>query len=213
MFKVSLTLTALLLCLAARADVLPPQAPDVAQRYRNNPGAFDRTDAWCEGLRVGAACLIPGTPFEGGGSGTCEREVHRRDFQIDLLCTRKPAPRIERGLPEGPWRADEQLCEVAARNAEMAQTLQSHGWLCAEPPLAADRFCKGLEAGKPCTAEVSIGADTRRFDGVCAVQRAEMGAYFQGRRTLTRPVITCEPERPAPALTLKPVSAWRKLFQ
>lgn len=197
----------------ASADVLPPQAADAAERFRNNPGAFDRTDQWCEGKRVDGACQVDGNAFEGGGPGICERDLNRRDYQIDLHCVVKPAPRIERAIPDGPWQADADVCALAARSDSVAQTVRSQGWACTEPPVLSDRFCKGVEAGQRCVAEVSLGDRVQRFDGVCRRQLDTKGTYFQGRRTLTRPVVSCEPEHPAPAATLKPVSAWRKLFQ
>ncbi len=199
--------------LVAHADVLPPQAADAAERFRNNPGAYDRTDEWCEGRRVDAACQITGNAFEGGGPGICERDLNRRDYQIDLRCVLKPTPRIERAIPDGPWQADADVCALAARSDSAAQTVRAQGWLCAEPPVLADRFCKGVEVGQRCVAEVPIDGRVQRFDGVCSRQLDTKGTYFQGRRTLTRPVVSCEPEHPVPASTLKPVSAWRKLFQ
>lgn len=201
------------LCAPALGDVLPPQAADMAERYRSNPKAFDRTDAWCEGRGVAAACIIPGNAFEGGGVGTCEREIHRSDFKIDLLCSLQAPPRIDRAIPEGPWRADTQWCEQAAVHEPSAQAINGQGLVCSEPQIVSDRFCVGLKPTQTCEAEVSMNGSAARFKGVCTEQKQSRGIYYQGRRTLTRPVLTCEPEQRLPSPVLKPVSAWRKLLQ
>jgi hypothetical protein len=198
---------------AVLADVLPPEAADMAERFRNNPKAFDRTDAWCEGLGVGAACAIPGNAFEGGGAGKCERNIHRSEYKIDLLCALRPQPSLERAIPDGPWQADAQWCEQAAKSESAAQVLSAQGLVCSEPPLVSDRFCRGREAAQACEAEVSVGGRAARFKGICTRGLASRGIYFQGRRTLTRPVLSCEPEHPTQTPALKPVSAWRKLLQ
>ena len=206
----------LLCCLwstAPYADLLPPQAAGMAERYTSNPGAFDRSDAWCEEHRVGERCEIPGTTFEGGGTGLCGRFVHRTDYQIDLLCALKPQPRIEYGFPDGPWQADTQLCELASHSESTAESLRSQGWVCAEPPAVADRFCKGMMAGQACVAEITLESRSERFDGFCKLQIETQRSYYQGRRTLTRSTLQCSPERTIPPTALKPVSAWRKLFQ
>ena len=195
------------------ADVLPPEARGMAERFTNNPGAFDRHDAWCEGHGVGEACVIPGNAFEGGGQGLCERMPNRSDFQIDLRCVPTPPPRIERAIPEGSWQAEASLCDPVLSDRDTADVLRGQGWVCTEPAVVSDRFCKGIEVGQRCVAEVFLDGRSERFDGVCKRLTEKQGAYFRGRRTLTRPVLSCEPERPVPPVTLTPVSAWRKLFQ
>jgi hypothetical protein len=50
----------------AFADLLPPGSRELAERYSKNRGAFDRTDAWCEGHGIGDSCVMPGNAFEGG---------------------------------------------------------------------------------------------------------------------------------------------------
>lgn len=197
----------------AFADVLPPGSRELAERYSKNPGAFDRTDEWCEGHGVGDPCVMPGNAFEGGGPGQCDRLVHRQDIQIDLRCVLKPQPVIERAIPDGPWQViGGRLCENNILNQEMADELKKNGWVCEEPPVVADKFCKGITAGQPCVAEVRLGTRGETAKGIC-VQRIQTAGRGYGGRSLKRPVMTCEPEQPLPAATLKPVSAWRKLFQ
>lgn len=195
------------------ADLAPPQAVGLAERFANNPGAFDRYDAWCEGHGVDEACDIPGNAFEGGGHGRCERKIHLREYQIDLLCIPKVQARIERAMPQGAWRTDAFLCDLAAKEGTIANELRKLDWVCSEPPVVVDRFCMGSEAGQRCTAEVFLDGSGVRFDGVCNRHTESKDSYLYGRRTLTRPVLSCEPERPAPPAALTPVSVWRKLFQ
>lgn len=202
-----------ILSVSAFADLLPPEASGMAERFTNNPGAFDRHDVWCEGRSVGEACDFPGSAFEGGGHGLCERMPNRSDFQIDLLCVPKPQPRIERAIPSGPWHAGGSLCDPNFQDRETADILRGQGWVCTEPPVVSDRFCKGIEAGQRCIAEVLLDGRSERFDGVCKHLTERQSTYFRGRRVVTRPVLSCEPERPVPPATLTPVSAWRKLFQ
>ena len=213
MLKRLLCLLCILWSTAPYADLLPPQAAGMAERFTSNPNAFDRSDAWCEDRRVGARCEIPGNAFEGGGTGLCERYAHRVDFQIDLLCALKPLPRIERDFPVGPWQADASLCELAAHSESTAESLHGQGWVCTEPPLVADRFCTGRVAGQACVAEIMLESRSERFDGFCQRQIETQRAYYQGRKELMRPTLQCLPERAAPPAVLKPVSAWRKLFQ
>lgn len=197
----------------AWADVLPPQAADVSERYRNNPKAFDRNDQWCDGRSVGDACSIPGNPLEGGGAGECQRNVHRSDFQIDLLCAVRPTPAIDRDMPDGSWRASASLCAQASKYPSTGETLRSQGWACDAQPVVVDRFCKGRTVGDRCTAQVRVGETVQAVDGVCKAGLDTQSSYFQGRITLTRDTVTCQGQNPMPERVLQPVSAWRKLFQ
>lgn len=196
----------------AFADLLPPGARELAERFNKNPGAYDRTDGWCEGHDIGESCAMPGSAFEGGGPGQCDRVAHMQDMQIDLRCVLKPQPYIEYAIPHGPWQVGGQLCDVATRSREAAEVLEKNGWVCEEPPVVADRFCKGLAAGQACVAEVRIAGRSESAKGVCVQQTVSSGKGYGGR-TLQRPVLTCKPEQPAPAVILKPVGFWRKLFQ
>jgi hypothetical protein len=207
----------LLLCLwgaVAGADLLPSGAMELSERFGKNPGTFDRTDPWCEGQGVGESCQIPGNAFEGGGPGRCVRRIDRGESKyIDLHCEHAPKPRIERAMPAGPWQADAGLCRLAAEKNYYAEVLRERGWVCVEPPVLADRFCKGREAGQACVAELMLDERSERFDGICKRQTDVTSVYFQGGQRLTRPMVTCEPERPLAPGLLKPVSAWRKLLQ
>jgi hypothetical protein len=198
----------LLAMAAAHADVLPPQAAGASERFRNNPRAFDRYDTWCEGRSVQEACSIPGNAFEGGGAGVCKRSLHRTEFKIDLRCERTEQISMERGLPEGPWQVDEQMCKASS-----AAQLQSSGWVCERPPRLVDRFCTGQQAQSACKATLVIQGVSQSFEGVCQDGIQTNQIYFQGRRLITRPTLTCEPKTPTPAAPLKDVSALQKLWQ
>lgn len=201
-----------LLTTMARADLLPPQASEVFERFSNNPRTFDRHDQWCEGRGVGTACQIPGTPFEGGGPGKCERIIHRAEYKIDLLCSLDPEPQIQRGLPDINWQAEKELCEgVKVDISGVRRTEQ--GIPCENQPAVFDRFCRGKEAGQSCTAELRVTDRIQNFEGVCRREVETKSWYFQGRRFLTRDTVQCQPIATRPPIELKAVGAWRKLLQ
>lgn len=200
----ALALGALLMTLAppARADVISPEASEAQSRFRDSPGAYDRTDQYCRGHGIDEACRIPGTPLQGGGRGTCRREIDDGDQQINLVCTLEPLPQIRRELPEGAWRADQELC-TAGTDAS---------YVCEEPEVVADRFCRGRAEGQACSAEVAVGAQRGEHAGVCRLGREYRSPYFRGRRSVSRPVLTCEAATPLPAREWFPLSWWQKLF-
>lgn len=213
MHRIFLIIFGLLAWAVAIADVLPPQALGLEERFRNYPGTFDRYDQWCDGRRVNDDCLIPGSPVEGGGEGTCQRLVQTGGSQIDLLCVRKLRLDIERDLPRDSWGADAALCENAKSSDSMAQILKGLGWLCGERPVVADKYCRGRQVGQQCTLNYSLDGQEKTFSGICRRDLEFQSSYYQGRRTLTRVTLMCEAAQPTPALVLKPLSAWRKLVQ
>lgn len=202
-----------LLCLNSLADLLPPQAAGMAERYQNNPRTYDRADQWCNGKAVADSCQIPGNAFEGGGSGTCDRMINRSEYLIDLICVVAPSPRIHRQMPDSGWNADTQLCELATRSQSTAQALSSQSWGCEKPVEIPDQFCKTLTNGQACTAELSMDEQKQSYSGVCRSEVQTKRGYYQGGRTLTRSILLCQPVTPVPSTTLTPVSAWRKLIQ
>ena len=73
---------------AAWADLLSPEVQSAWKRYEQNPKAFDQADQYCVAKKPGAACVIPGSAFEGGGAGICERAVSQGSQYISLNCNR-----------------------------------------------------------------------------------------------------------------------------
>lgn len=202
-----------LFCLNSLADLLPPQAAGMAERYQSNPRTYDRSDQWCNGKAVADSCQIPGNTFEGGGSGTCDRLINRNEYLIDLLCVVVPRPRIDRQLSDSGWNADTQLCELATRSQSTAQALSAQGWGCEKPVEVPDQFCKTLASGQACNAELSMDGQKQLYAGICKSEAQTKRGYYQGSRTLTRSILLCQPVTPVPPTTLTPVSAWRKLVQ
>ena len=200
-------------CLNSLADLLPPQAAGVAERYQSNPRTYDRSDLWCNGKAVADGCQIPGNAFEGGGSGTCDRIINRNEYMIDLLCMVKPRPRIDRKISDSGWNADTQLCELATRSQSTAQALAGQGWGCEKQVEIPDQFCKTLTSGQACTAELSMDEQKQSYSGVCKSEVQTKRGYYQGGRTLTRSILLCQPVTPVLPATLTPVSALRKLVQ
>jgi hypothetical protein len=198
----------------AAADVLPPQAARLSERFQSNPSAFDRTDAPCEGQGVGNACTVPGTAFEGGGPGKCERGINRNEYRfIDLRCTPDNPPQIDRQMASQPYQADSYMCADILREPDGRRTLAAMGLVCETPAPVSDRFCKGQAPGDSCVAQVRVGDAVVPSNGICKSETETSSIYRRGRQQLTRPVVLCRPETdPVPAV-LTPVGAWRKLFQ
>lgn len=213
MFRTFLFVFFLCCWATAMADTLPPQPPDLTQRFQNNPGAFDRYDQWCDGRQVNQDCQIPGSAIEGGGAGQCQRVIPPGALQIDLLCVLKLQPTIVRGLPDHPWRADDSMCEQAKISPATAEVLTSNKWTCGELPKVADQFCTGLQARQRCTLAFSLEGKALSQVGVCTPELETGSGYYMGRRILRRTSLLCQPAHRAPATVLKPVSAWRKLRQ
>ncbi len=195
------------------ADLLPPAAARLMERYSANPGSYDRTDAWCAGREIGSACAIPGSAFEGGGPGKCDRVMNRDENFIDFRCLPKNWPQIERFLPPGQFQAAQDLCVDLAREQSGPETLSKMGLMCAAPAPVSDRYCQGAAPGKSCVAEVQVGEQVERATGVCKSETEKRSFYFRGRQVATRPVVMCRPVNPREDPPMKPVSSWRKLIQ
>jgi len=208
---------ACLLCAnAAYADLLPPQAAAARERFDRNPKAFDRYDVWCEGLGVGQQCTIQGNAFEGGGLGKCNREIQAYASKIDLLCSLSPVPVINRAIPEGSYQVRGYRCEQpkdSEYSKSFAIVMRDEGWTCGTPARVADKFCKELDEGQACTAVVQVEGKEDKFSGVCKQVVSERSVYYQGRMTVTRPVLSCAPYKPTVTPPLNDVGVLQKLLQ
>lgn len=197
----------------AAADLLPPGAVRLMERFSSNPGAYDRTDAFCLDREIEGACVIPGPAFEGGGAGKCKRVMNRNENFIDLICAHQHSPRVERALAPGPSQPDAGLCSSLTRNESGRQTMAALGLVCETPPPVSDRFCQGMTPGQSCVAEVRIGDQVERATGICKSELEKRSFYLYGGQVATRPVVMCQPVNQREELPMKPVSSWRKLIQ
>lgn len=195
---------------AGSADVLPPQVVDVGLRMQKYPNLVDRIERNCSNRKQGDACVLPGTPFSGGGDGTCKRTLNVQALTIDLVCDVESRVIMDRQLPgdDMGWVHDASLCK---RPEDMAP-----GFLKCKPlaTTPVDVFCRDKPVGAACTAEMRITgrSGTHRFPGVCARVTERQGFYYQGHREMTRDVIQCEPP-PLDPPQFETVSWFKKLFQ
>lgn len=191
-------LAGLLLTLSAAgawADVIP-FIPGAQERFANDKTLYDRADQFCQGKEVAAACQIPGTAFEGGGQGVCERSLVANTGKIDLQCRLSAPVVIERQVPAGPFRSDPNACQ------DNAKRFPDQPLDCVEPPPVSDRFCAGKQENDACSAAFQVAGKDQSEAGRCATVVEKMSYYHYGRRTGTRQVLQCEPLRPAPAAEL-----------
>jgi len=196
----------------ALADLIPPEAEAAAKRLRANPKAFDRTDEYCTDKKVGEACTIPGSAFAGGGEGVCKNDLNRAGT-IDLSCKREGFMNIDRKYPEGGFVADATICrELEQRKRE--NTPYPPEWNCTPlDPTPTDQFCAGKAVGAACTVTLSYLGKPEQAQGVCKHDLQQQGFYYQGRRTLSRLVIECQPAEALPERKYTPVGWWQKLMQ
>lgn len=192
------------------ADLIPPQAQAAAQRLRDNPQSFDRTDNYCQDRKPGAACTIAGSRLAGGGEGVCENRVNSSLGSIDLLCRRSNEVSIDRGLPEGGFVADSDLCKPSDTEAWEGK----RPWNCRPlKPAPADRFCRDQAVGASCVVSLRYQGQLEQQTGVCKTVTEEEGFYYMGRRVKTREVIRCEAvDAPAPRSWID-ATVWQKLRQ
>lgn len=190
----------------AWADLVPPGAMEARERFAKHKDLFDRTDQFCRKKAIGAACEIPGTAFEGGGKGVCQRDLPDRASEIDLRCTLTNPPVIDRSVPNGPYRKDSQRCDGTPENPG-----EDEGFSCIDPPPVSDRFCAGHKPNDSCTAVFTVAAKEQREVGRCGMTIEEYKYYQYGYRRATRRVSKCLPKLPAPVSTFSRVPLTSKL--
>lgn len=211
--RVAAALAALTLAAPALADVLPPTAFLLQKRASQSPDAYDRADAWCAGKAIGSACEVPGNAFEGGGKGRCEQVTNRESHTLDALCRVSITPVIERKLPEGGYVVDKRLCELAQRDAGMANSLKREQAGCTPQAPLADQFCGGKKVGDACQAELSLEGSRAAYGGRCIAETQEGSFYHYGHNPKQRAVILCQPVKPAShdMQASSPPGWWQKL--
>ena len=194
-------------CHFASADLISPQIQAARDRLRENPNTYDRVDNFCTGKKPGEACLITGSVFSGGGSGSCNNVINENGAIIDLTCVRTDEVSIDRKLPEDGFVNDPELCKRGADRESGQQ------WNCKPMvPTPSDRFCKGKKLGGPCVVELVYQGRNEQGEGICQKIVETESFYFEGHRTATRQVIRCEPPSLSPR-TYNPASWRQKLFQ
>lgn len=205
LFGVSLAAVA---TVPVRADILPRGAMEARERFARHKQVFDRTDQYCHGKAIGTACEIPGTAFEGGGKGSCQRDLPDRASEIDLRCALKFPAEIDRQVPDGPFRKDLRRCDGSPENPG-----EDEGFTCADPAPVADRFCAGQKENDPCSARFLVAGKEQSESGRCGMRTEEHRYYQYGYRTATRRVLQCLPVHPAPEPVFTRVPLTRKLAQ
>lgn len=189
----------------ANADLLPPGAEDAIRRLEKNRKAFDRVDQFCTDKAPGDACMVAGSHWAGGGPGTCRNEINRTSSTIDLSCRREGVTVIRRGLPEGGFVAEAQLC----KGDDVPRP-----WNCTPlPVIPVDRFCQGKAVNQACTVSLEYNGVSELHEGFCRQVTEREGFYYQGRQIATRQVVLCDvPEQPAER-TYRDVPWYHKLRQ
>lgn len=190
-----------------QADVISQQAWNAEQRFNQFPNVFDRTDQYCLDAKVGAACVIPGTAFAGGGQGVCERDFEHGRRYIDLRCVPINQPRIERQIPDGRFRRDARDCDDNPQNKKEVRPFE-----CVDPAPVSDHFCRDHRNGDACIAEFMLAGKPQQESGRCTMTIEQYKYYHYGYRIATRPVLQCIAIQPAPAAVFTPVPLSKKLL-
>ncbi|MES2681903.1 MAG: hypothetical protein V4650_00140 [Pseudomonadota bacterium] len=162
-----------------RADVLPPPS-DASIRMLQHPTLIDRYDQFCKSQVIDGPCLIPGPLLHGGGNGLCKRELGPTE-QIDLVCL-PPQVQIRRVFPAGHFQGPPDRCGEG--------NLQ---YSCDTPPTVSDQFCSGKAIGDQCDVGFTVDGKQQTEVGVCEAGQQRENRYYQGRYTVSRPVIQCQP--------------------
>lgn len=191
----------------ASADLLPPGAIEAGQRLRDHPGAFDRSDNFCEGKQAGASCVIPGPLLVGGGAGICRNDINRNLGLIDLSCNRSDTVDVDRKLPEAGFVYDADLCRMKDASGNPLRNCTPL------VPAPSDQFCAGKEVGASCSVSFRYQGKTEQQVGVCKSQLQTFSFYQMGRRTASREVVLCQPAEEATERSYKAVGWWQKLWQ
>lgn len=157
---------------SVHADILPRGAMEARERFARHKNVFDRTDQFCRDKVIGAACEIPGTAFEGGGKGLCQRDLPDRASEIDLRCTLKAPIEIDRRVPDGPFRKDARRCDGSPEVPG-----EDEGFTCNDPPPVSDRFCAGRKENDPCSARFKVAGKEQSESGRCGMTVEEYRYY------------------------------------
>ena len=214
-YQIAMQLLCAAMCVngVARADVMSRETYDAHLREKNNPALYDKVDQYCAKLGVNAACSIPGSPFEGGGAGTCVRYLAPRGTEIELSCVVSNPVEIARKVPAGPYQRDPGACPKET-HAPAVPDPSGDPNACVAPPPVADQFCAGHEVDDACTAAFTAGGKAQSEAGRCSMTTEKYGYYRHGHQVATRRVILCLPKNPVNKelnKALKPVSIWSKL--
>jgi hypothetical protein len=178
----TLGFTLALIAGAAWADLVIPEVAEAEKRFQDNPKIFDQTDQYCTDQAIDAACTLPGSVFEGGGTGACKRSL--TGLKISLECQRTESVEIDRQIPD-KFSVDPPF------------------------PQVTDRFCGKSKQGENCTVDLKHNGKTESYQGVCQQHDDAQGYRFRPNR---RTVLSCEPVKKLPERVYTPVGAVRKLF-
>ena len=201
-------LLTLLINHTTHADVLSTEAENAHVRAKNHPDVFDRTDQYCTGLKIKSKCVIPGNAFEGGGEGECWKVINEKEGFIDLYCQPLLTLDLDRQIPEGPYLADKYRCNDPDRPQLK----------CEQPKLVFDKYCENKIERQSCTVNGKLRVIHQpskdvAYAGTCRVITEKIEGYFQGKLTITRPIMRCEPLNPRKPSEFKVLGILEKLKQ
>jgi hypothetical protein len=182
----------------ALADTLPYWQIDLRQKMQNDPNTYDRADQFCAQKKVGSPCTIPGNPFEGGGTGTCQTRLNDRQPTIDSLCTFTGLREVMRKIPDRGYKGSEHTCDSARQNpsSRAADDIKNQNLTCGPTPTVPDQFCDGKAAGDTCMAEMQVDSAKFTYPGRCAESEDRAKFYSLGYNVKVRTVLLCLPENP-----------------
>jgi hypothetical protein len=201
------------MCAAAPADVISPEEESLVYRLLFSM-AVDRVDQFCAAEKIHGPCRIPGSVFEGGGEGSCRRELNELETTIDLTCKLHHPLVIDRQVPASvEYMAVPALCENIDDD-EVMQSFMAHSNITCDRPavLPADRFCRGKRPGDSCRAEGLQRGKRALFAGRCAVHSETITYFHFGLGEASREFLACLPEKGVQVHRYEPVGFFRNLL-
>lgn len=178
---------------AAHADLLPPGFEILKEQIRTNPKFYNMADQFCHGKELGDRCTVLGSPFEGGGTGTCERSIKPWDAQAIAECTVSEPPKIERNYTSNRFQLNEMSCQMTRVSSEYKRKLEALNASCEVAPVAMDQFCDGRKEGDVCQIDSIISGKQLTADGVCK-DELDFRQISHGE-SMSRRQLKCQPAK------------------
>ncbi len=153
---------------------------------QDDPKTYDRADQFCARKSVGSPCSVPGNPFEGGGTGTCQTRLNDKQQTIDSLCTFGERREVRRNMPDRDYRGAEVICDKARRDPnaqDVVEFLVQNKITCGPTPTIPDQFCDGKAVGEACVAEMLVNGSISTYPGRCGEKDERVEFYSYGYRT------------------------------
>lgn len=197
----------------ALADVISPEEELLPYRYFFSM-AVDRVDQFCASEGINQPCHIPGSAFEGGGTGFCRRQVDEWLMKIDLTCTLRHPLVIDRQVPESAeYLPVPQLCTDIDDDKDTQYWLAHSNITCERPAqLPTDRFCRGKRRGDACQADGLQRGKRTVVAGRCTVEEETITYFRFGHGKATREFLACMPEKGVQVHHYQPVGFFKNLL-